>query len=101
MNTPYKEIEFTRELHEFLVSRGFTHILSNGVRMDEKSEQLDEFWLEPLKPTDERIAYEETDQLIELINSAEVMDMVNGDPFIRFMMELPVEEYNLYIRAIK
>lgn len=81
-------MEFTRELLTELKRKGYTHIYSRGIQ-NENDENDNDFILVPLKPNDPRIKYEETDFNIQEIDSSDIQDMVHGDPFINFVIELP------------
>ncbi len=88
---------FTKQLHAFLVEKGYTHMYSIGIRPKPgELEENEDYILLPLKPGDPRLTYEETDRIINEINDHEVMDMAGGDEFIRFYVEMPMEEYDNY-----
>lgn len=88
---------FTKHLHYYLVERGYTHMYSIGVRTKPgEAEENEDYILVPLKPGDPRLSYEETDSIINGINDHDVMDMTEGDEFIRFYVEIPMEEYDQY-----
>lgn len=88
---------FTRKLHSFLIDQGYTHIYSLGIRPKPgKIEEVEDYILVPLKPGDVRLTYQETDMHIEEINSPDVIEMLGGDEFISFFVEMPMEEYDYF-----
>lgn len=76
--------EFNKELQQKLIQQGYTHMLCVGV-LDKETE---DYILIPLKAEDPRMKYEETDLLIEPMQSHDVNDMAAGDEFITFYVEL-------------
>ena len=80
-------IEFKENVRQFLASNGYTHILSIGI--DTMDENI--YWLEPLKQTDPRLQFEETDLVISAINSLDVEDIILGAEPITFKIKIPVE----------
>lgn len=98
------DVQFTKPLHEFLISRGFTHLLSLGTNpkeLDDAGEPetgKENYWLEPLREDDPRLKYQETEQLIQPIKESDVYDMADGQDGARFMITVPIEHYELYLR---
>jgi hypothetical protein len=93
-------IEFSNDVQKFLVLKGYTHLYMMGVRSNvfiTDDDENENYLLVPLKKNDPRIFYEETEMLIDDINSNDVMDMAAGDEFINFIIELPIEELQEYI----
>jgi len=80
-------IEFNSEVWKNLKKEGYTHIYRRGIK-NESDENDNDYILVPLKPTDIRIRFEESDLMIHPIDSSDITDMLSGDPFIRFMIEL-------------
>ena len=93
-----KQIEFTEDVKQFLIWLGYSHILSIGAEDTENGADggTDNYWLEPIKPTDPRLTYEEADHILQSIYSNDVMDMAMGVNFICFMMKIPESEYEIY-----
>lgn len=89
--------EFTRQLHSFLIEQGYTHIYSLGIRPKPgEVEDGEDYLLIPLKPNDPRLQYQETNTHIDPINSPDIIEMTDGDEFISFYIEIPMEEYDYY-----
>jgi hypothetical protein len=78
-----EKIEFTKQVYLNLIQQGYTHIYSRGT-LDQKSDTDNDFFLVPLKADDPRLRFEESDLIIEDIHSSEVLDMLNGDPILKF-----------------
>lgn len=102
MNDENMDAVFNRPLRDFLESRGYSHIISVGVditdQLDTAQKETDIFWLEPIKPDDPRLNYEEAEHLIQAINDSDVFDMAGGVDAISFMVKIPVVEYNDYVK---
>lgn len=98
------DVPFTKPVHKFLMSRGFTHLLSLGINPKESDDAgesetgKENYWLEPLKADDPRLSYQETEQLIQGIKESDVYDMSDGQDEIGFMITVPVEDYELYLK---
>jgi len=89
--------ELTAGLLEFLIRQGYSHLYSFGIFAEgDNMDESENFLLIPLKPGDPRLQFEEGDKVIDEITSAEVYEMVKGDPFITFFVELPEIEFNLF-----
>ena len=97
----------TPTLHAYLLQLGYTHLLSKGVlppRIDRSLEETQhdeeevDIMLIPLRPGDPRITVPVTDQPIDAIDSEAVQDMLQGDVFLQFLVEMPVEEYAVFQR---
>lgn len=100
MNGITSRAELSKELLLFLQQRGYSHILSIGATETEFGPEggRDEYKLLPLKLDDPRLVYEETDYIISPIMSQEVNEMAEGVDFICFMIDVPVEDYEYYIK---
>lgn len=59
----------------------------------------DPYIMYPLKPGDMRFTVPDNEHKILTISSNEIIDMADGDPLIRFVMILPVEEFDMYLKA--
>ncbi len=102
MSVIQAETEFSRELHLYLMEQGYTHILCLGVSAADETEDddyYDDYRLRPLKQDDPRLQFEEADYIIEPIGSNEVYEMSGGDEFIRFIIELPVDVLEQYLKS--
>ena len=96
------DVEFTAPLNSFLAAKGYTHIYSIGVDDTECSTENDEkavYWLEPLKPGDGRIADNDPDYYVADINNDEVIDMANGEDNTVFMIKVPAEDLELFLKS--
>lgn len=95
--------ELSTPITAFLERKGYSHLLCSGE--DKKSSLPDsepvDYLLVPLKATDSRIGYEETDQLILPIQSPDVTDMAAGIDAVRFLIEIPVSDYEEYLSSAK
>jgi hypothetical protein len=91
--------EFSREIYDFLVALGYTHIVSLGVNKDEESsdEVYKSYILKPIKPVDPQKNIEYPGYIVEPIKSNDVLEMVAGDEFIRFLVEIPVKEFQVFL----
>jgi hypothetical protein len=92
-------------LNTFLKQHGYTHLLSQGVLPPRTERSLEEtqhdeeegdFILIPLKPGDARIAKPDDDQPVDALDSEAVQDMLQGDVFLQFLVEMPEDEYEKY-----
>lgn len=97
MSAEIMNAEFTNNLHRFLMEEGYTYILSLGAVNNTIEDNRDDYRLQALKSDDPRLSFEEADYIIERIESSDVLDMVHGDPFIRFLVELPIVDYEKYL----
>lgn len=99
MNSQTTRAELSKELLDFLEQRGYRYILSIGASASEDYQEgtKDDYRIIPLKADDPRLTYEETDYGIDPIKSNDVLEMAAGDEFIRFMIEIPVEDYTYYL----
>lgn len=99
MNTVTRK-ELTKELLQFLQSRGYTHILSLGVTGVELGADggSSEYLLVPVKENDPRLKYEETDHIISAIDSDDAKDMAAGVEFITFMIDIPVNDFEAFVK---
>lgn len=88
---------FTRALHAFLIQQGYSYIYSKGIiAKPGEMEEAEDYILIPLKPGDPRLQYQETDMHIDEINSPDILEMLGGDEFISFFVEMPVTEYDYF-----
>jgi hypothetical protein len=90
---------FSKELLQFLKKQGYTHILSVGDKPTEHGPDghYDDYNLVPLKPGDLRLQFEETDHIIATVESEDVHTMANGVDAIRFLIEIPLIEYEQFL----
>lgn len=92
------KVPFDRNMHSFLVQEGYTHIYCKGIVPEQDElEESENYYLIPLKPADSRLQYQETDMMIEEINSTDILDMADGDEFISFFLELSANDYDLFV----
>lgn len=92
------KIAFGNELYEYLKSKGYSHLYAIGNRIAEGQEDHEDYILIPLMPEDPRIHFGETDAIIYAINEYDVKDMVQGDAFIDFYIEMTPEAFEAYKR---
>ena len=99
--------ELTPKLYAYLQQLGYTHLLSQGVLPPRTERSLEEtqhdeeegdFMLIPLRPGDQRISNPEAEQPVYALDSEAVQDMLQGDVFLQFLVEMPVEEYAVFQR---
>jgi hypothetical protein len=69
-----------------------------GAEYKKAFDHEDNYWLEPLKPDDPRLKFEEADHIINFIEESDVIDMAHGDEFIRFLILIPKEVWNAYVK---
>lgn len=97
------EAELTADLRTFLEKRGYTHIISLGIEpkeindANEPETEKENYWLEPIKPEDERLKGGELDKVIQEINDATVLEMVSGATDIQYLIRVPLVDYNDYL----
>lgn len=97
------EAELTADLRNFLERRGYSHIISLGIKPTEINDasepetEKENYWLEPIKPGDERTQGEPMDDLIQEINDEAVEGMVSGTNNIQYMIKVPLVDYNDYL----
>lgn len=98
MKAESKLVEFTPATVDFLWEKGYTHIFSRGAANTNNGPDggEDDYYLLPIRPGDLRHQFEEAEFIISSIDSQEVKDMAYGVDFIRFLIELPIEEYQEY-----
>lgn len=95
-------VEFTADVRDFLEKRGYTYIHSLGIQPEEVNDaeepetEKENYWLEPLKPGDERLKGE-PEPAIDKINSSSVLDMAAGQDMIQFMIKVPLIDHNDYL----
>jgi len=101
MTIALTQTEFNKDLLAFLQEMGYSHILSLGAAPAENAPEgyRDDYRLTPLKPDDPRLNFEELDLMIEPIQANDVKDMAAADEFIRFIIEMPVTDFELYIQS--
>jgi hypothetical protein len=87
--------EFTSDIHQFLIAQGYSHILSQGTDPDEPDELLADYILLPIRPGDSRI--DNPVRVIQEISDTDVLEMVAGDEFIHFVVEVPVKEFQVFL----
>ncbi len=96
-------VEFTTPLREFLQRRGYSHIISLGiepVEINDASEPetgKENYWLEPVKPEDDRLQHDTFEYKIEGINEAAIVTMTEGKDDIQYMIKVPLIDYNDYL----
>jgi len=86
------KIQFCADVYQYLKSKGYTHLYAVGNRIVEGEPDHEDYILIPLMPGDPRITYDEVDAIVNEINSNEVLEMMQGDEFITFYIDLPAEE---------
>lgn len=96
-----KQLEFTKEIQQFLKAKSYSHIMSLGVsdKPVRNSNENSDYILIPLKPHDPRISNNKTDLIIEEIESSEVLEMAEGVTSINFLVEIPGSEYEEFTKA--
>jgi hypothetical protein len=87
--------EFTRDIHQFLIAQGYSHIFSQGVDPADSNEESPDYILIPIRPGDSRI--ETPTGIIEVITDTDVLEMIAGDEFIHFVVEVPVKEFQVFL----
>jgi hypothetical protein len=94
------DTEFTHDLHTHLIKKGYTHLIAVGKDSHEENiaEGKDSFWLIPLKEGDERFQQNDTHYEIKEIMDATVLEMVHGNEDIVFMLKMPAEEMNIFLK---
>lgn len=78
-----QSIEFTHKIWLQLKRDGYTHIYRRGI-FNQEDDNDNDYILVPMKSDDPRVLFEDTDLIIQNINSMDITDMLWGDPFIRF-----------------
>jgi len=96
MNNIIKTV-FTTEMHQFLIDEGYTHIYNKGVIEVDESGDGDEFILKPLNTSNLKFHLEQFPEKVEVIKNSDIYDMSEGDPFISFMVEIPLDEFQRYL----
>jgi hypothetical protein len=97
------EAELTADLRDFLERRGYSHINSLGIEPKEMNDanepetERENYWLEPVKPGDERMKAGNLDNTIMEIAGSDVVEMVNGADDIQYMIRVPLIDYNDYL----
>ena len=97
------EAELTADLRDFLERRGYSHIISLGIEPKEMNDanqpetEGKNYWLEPIKPEDERLKGGELDNTILKITDSDIVEMVNGADDIQYMIRVPLVDYNDYL----
>ncbi len=92
-------IELSVELLSFLEQKGYSHILSLGAAQTENGPEggKDNYYLKALKNDDPLLSYQETDFIINPINSREIEEMAGGVDGLRFIIQLPAQDLKTYL----
>ena len=101
MKDEIMDVEFTNYVKDFLFQLGYTHILSLGVDDTESASFTKDkniCWLTPLLPGDSRIDDHDPDYIIAEIQSDEVIEMATGKDNTLFMIRVPVEDMNTFLK---
>jgi hypothetical protein len=101
MNKTIK-VPFNRDIQNYLAEHGFTHLYNEGIASNRSPIRDDsdiDYIIIPIKANDPHFNGDDTSQKIEEIKSNETFDMADGDPFTRFVLELPVKEYEKYLKS--
>lgn len=102
MNNSTTHTPLSRELVLFLWEHGYSHFLSKGITETNPISSLpndeNDYILQPIKPGDLRHQFEEAEFIISHFDSLDTQDMLNGADDIRFMVEIPVEDYANYLK---
>ncbi|MDB5276139.1 MAG: hypothetical protein JWR61_1094 [Ferruginibacter sp.] len=99
MENEIMNVEFTEPLNRFLAGNGYTHVLSLGADDSDCKTDTDDkvvYWLEPLKPQDDRIKEADCDYPVTPILDSEVFEMAEGQDNTVFMIKVPAEDLKLY-----
>ena len=98
------DTEFTLPVKEFLNESGYSHIIALGIEPREMNDaqepetDKENYWLEPIKPDDPRLGYKEADHIVYEIDDPEVAEMSAGKDEIQYMIKVPAEDYNDYLK---
>lgn len=92
------QVSFSKELQNYLMSNGYSHILSLGLADNQQPAKTtnSNYILVALKPDDPRINYQETDLIIEGIGSNEVHEMADGVSGVKFLIDIDEADYKLF-----
>lgn len=97
-------VEFTTELHKFLIGEGYTHIILKGVQPflnliepGTPPRSSEDYHVEPILPTDSRLSYEESNIFLMEMADNDVIDMAAGFPLISFYAEVKTDIYQKYL----
>ena len=95
-------VPFTAALHLFLMEAGYTYIKILGVP-EESAKTVEAskciFALQPLY-TEQGYAAERAEKaFIDFITADEVYEMAFGDAYFDFVIELPVAEYERFLKT--
>ncbi len=96
------DAELTSDLRDFLQRRCYSHVILLGIDPNEINDASEpetggeNYWLELIKPDDERLKGD-NDNIIQKINNSEISEMVAGVDEIQFMVKVPLVDYNDYL----
>ncbi len=91
-------VAFNSDLHRFFMQEGYAYLYALGmVHENPGPDPGNEFLLVPLKP--EALLFLPPDQqpFVDPIEGPEVYEMAAGDDCFRFVVELPLEDYEKYL----
>lgn len=89
------EVPFTNALRMWLMEIGYAHIFDKGA---DPSNIDSPYVLIPLRELELKEFPQEEQEKILKMDYYEVIDMANGDPFIRFVLEVPTQEFESYLK---
>lgn len=98
------DTEFTLPVKEFLIGKGYSHIIALGIEPREMNDaqepetNMENYWLEPIQPEDPRIGYQDAEQRMYEINDPEIDEMAAGKDEIQYMIKVVADEYNDYLK---
>lgn len=107
MNLESIDAAFTEAVRYFLERKGFSHIFSIGMYPnemkyeDEAERGKENYWLEPVRPDDPRLAYAEAGHILNKINDADVLEMITSNDKMNYMIQIPREIYKNYVKKRK
>lgn len=93
--------ELNKRLIQFLWEAGYSHFITkeNPISKTVSDDEVENIFLLPIKPGDLRHQFEEAELIISHFDSLDVQDMLLGADGIRFVVELPVQEYRLFEKS--
>ena len=94
-------IPSTRELQNFLTDEGFTHLYNKGIKSNSEINKDDKdifYTLIPLKPGHLFLKDKSKSKEIASIKSTDAINMANGIPLTRFVIELTIVEFEKYLK---
>jgi hypothetical protein len=98
------DTEFTLPVKDFLTGKGYSHIIALGIEPGELNDAQEpettkeNYWLEAIQPDDARLGYQEAEHIMYEMNDAEVGAMAAGKDEIQYMIKVPADEYNDYLK---